>query len=551
MIASWRLARFKAIKDHMEQISFGSLTIFAGANSSGKSTVIQSILMLMQTIANRENSALLLNGALASLGEVDDLWFNGDLPGEHDEQKYFQLEATLDINAERELYLWLEFVPLNKTNVRLVRAEYALGNEDDGYELNFTLEWDGERGVHRVTGISERLNERLIDELHGQGLRDIKPLLGVPIDMFDFYPRRLLVEAQTVSQEINWSTVISDPLGVQLTDEDLRLTIAVERLQLIERAMRELNLPEMALRNERRQARLEDYREWFGNLSARQAQQLQAYLRENLDDLMRPVETWYPNAFFDQIEAVLFDLFTRRINYLSAYRISPKTLFQLGNEPDWSEVGINGHNVAVALKEHGDRQIAYWDPTERVVREGPVLTALYKWLQFFSLLDRIEAEDRGKLGTLLRVYSPGVSKELDLTSVGFGVSQILPIIVQGLMTPPNNVFIVEQPEVHLHPHVQSQLAYFFFALTRVHVQCIVETHSEYIVNQLRLLMAKGQKHLHEEIKIYFAQRYPEAGTQFEEVRLNRGGKIQNWPPGFMDESGKLAKEMLIAATERL
>jgi len=210
-------------------------------------------------------------------------------------------------------------------------------------------------------------------------------------------------------------------------------------------------------------------------------------------------------------------------------------LFSPNANSSWSEVGITGANVGYALREHGTRVIRYWHPFEHQIIEGSLTVALILWLQFFELVDRVEAEDRGKLGTMLKIYAVGMDKELDLTSVGFGTSQVLPIIVQGLLTPPNAILIVEQPEVHLHPRVQSQLADFFLGLARVGVQCIIETHSEHIINRLRLRIVEDEGvEVLNRVQIYFAERIG-SESQFRRVESNQYGAISKWPEGFFDQ----------------
>ena len=77
MITNWKVSNFKSIRTETE-VSLKPLTIFAGANSSGKSTFIQSLLLIAQTLAHKVSSrSVVLNGALTSLGQFDDLKSNG------------------------------------------------------------------------------------------------------------------------------------------------------------------------------------------------------------------------------------------------------------------------------------------------------------------------------------------------------------------------------------------------------------------------------------------------------------------------------------------
>ncbi|WP_162528596.1 AAA family ATPase [Mycolicibacterium sp. CBMA 361] len=80
--------------------------------------------------------------------------------------------------------------------------------------------------------------------------------------------------------------------------------------------------------------------------------------------------------------------------------------------------------------------------------------------------------------------------DLDLTSVGTGVSQVLPVLVMCLQAPPGSLLLIEQPELHLNPAVQQKLADFLLAIAASGRQLLVETHSDYLITRLRLRTAK-------------------------------------------------------------
>lgn len=558
MLGNWGLANFKSIKDRMDQLVLGDLTIFAGANSSGKSTVIQSILLMMQTLANRESAPLQLNGELVTLGTVEDLWHNGIVPdGSPENNLRIHMILRDPYNPDTAIDILLEFDAISTTQVILSQAYYGIGSyEQDEYPEWMTIAYRD--GGYFVAEISDALRAAIESELAARGLSEIAPLDDAQVRIHNFYPRLLLVEARTMSREFNWATALADPTTFPVeTEDDLKQPLPDEVWEVLFLSGSELGLPGLEVAPLRwlgpRQRAIKtfgDYRTWFVRLTDTQIRMLREQLERHLPGLVVNVQQWHSLPFIELIENTVSDIFTRRIRYLSANRLPPTMLFTPDIPASWSEVGITGANVAAALREHADKNVRFWDPVVHTVREATLTEALVLWLQFFQLVERIEAEDRGKLGTLLKVYATGVNKELDLTAVGFGTSQVLPIIVQGLLTPPKALFIVEQPEVHLHPHVQSQLAYFFFALTQVGVQCIIETHSEYIVNKLRLLIHEIPE-LRRQIKIYFAERSPEHGTGFQDVVLDKNGTITNWPKGFMDESASLAQEMLLAASKRV
>ena len=108
-----------------------------------------------------------------------------------------------------------------------------------------------------------------------------------------------------------------------------------------------------------------------------------------------------------------------------------------------------------------------------------------------GLAQQFKTEMTSKVGYQLGIRPEGVKQNLDLTSLGVGVSQVLPAIVMGLLAPKDSVLIFEQPEVHLHPKVQSVLGDFFLAIVQCGKQCIVETHSEHLINRIRRRIAES------------------------------------------------------------
>src|SRR5262245_26529857 len=125
MIRRWQIKNFKSIKAGMGSLEFAPITLFAGANSSGKSSLIQSILLMMQTLAMRESVTLLLNGELVSLGVVEDVWNNGILEMKG---KPIHLEYKIEIDDQTRdsgrVGLDLMFSPLEGTKVKLASANY-------------------------------------------------------------------------------------------------------------------------------------------------------------------------------------------------------------------------------------------------------------------------------------------------------------------------------------------------------------------------------------------------------------------------------------------
>jgi predicted ATPase len=135
-----------------------------------------------------------------------------------------------------------------------------------------------------------------------------------------------------------------------------------------------------------------------------------------------------------------------------------------------------------------------------------------------------------------------------IANAGFGASQLLPLIVQALVSPPGSLTIAEQPEIHLNPRLQCELGDLFVFMAKQEQRVIVETHSEHLLLRLRRLIA--QKEIsHDEIAIYFIEKTKDTST-IKEISIEKDGHIDpiKWPKGFFEES---LKESLALATQQL
>lgn len=146
--------------------------------------------------------------------------------------------------------------------------------------------------------------------------------------------------------------------------------------------------------------------------------------------------------------------------------------------------------------------------------------------------------------------------EVKLTDVGIGVSQILPALVEAFYCPPNSTVWMEQPEIHLHPQVQAELADVFIDAIGAYengkprnTQLIVESHSEHFLNRLQRRIAE-RKIQADQVAIHFANRV-EGEAVLEPLRLTSDGEIENWPENFFgDQMADVAGRMLAAIERR-
>jgi len=251
--------------------------------------------------------------------------------------------------------------------------------------------------------------------------------------------------------------------------------------------------------------------------------------------------------------------FSARVKYLGPLRDEPKALYPLAPGVDPTDVGLRGEYTAAVLDLNKGQRIRYIPtsafrgaevPAKPQVLVRTLEAAMLDWLQYLGVAENVQTKDRGKFGHELKVVLPGRTQAHDLTHVGVGVSQVLPILVMCLLAEPDTTLIFEQPELHLHPRVQTLLGDFFLSMSLLGKQCILETHSEYLINRLRFRAASSSDdEVSKKIVMYFVEK-PADTSVFRRVIVNEYGAIADWPEGFFDQSQNEAEEILKAATRK-
>ena len=182
-----------------------------------------------------------------------------------------------------------------------------------------------------------------------------------------------------------------------------------------------------------------------------------------------------------------------------------------------------------------------------------LVEAVDSWAKHLGLVEGVLIEDRAAEGIRIKVKPHGMDSSVPLTSVGVGVSQLLPVLVLCLLAEPGSVILLEQPELHLHPALQQRLADFFIAMVRSGRQLIVETHSEYMVSRLRRRIVEDpDDELLGMAKVIFAERDWETGlSSYREVELSPLGAIEEWPAGFFDQAAEEERAIIMGGVRRL
>ena len=208
------------------------------------------------------------------------------------------------------------------------------------------------------------------------------------------------------------------------------------------------------------------------------------------------------------------------LNFIGSYRIYPeRTYYQ---KPKSSrQISTSGEGYI--------DQILEWQ--EKKDEEFNQLITILKELK---ILYDVKPQKIGGGRFDLKVKVKRGSNWASLADVGFGVSQLLPIIVADLQLVDNSSLIMSQPETHLHPSIQAELGtYFVKQVNQSEKQYIVETHSEYLINRLRLCIVKGEIKP-EDVAVYYFENTVKEGSIAHRIEFTKQGQILNAPQGFFD-----------------
>lgn len=238
-------------------------------------------------------------------------------------------------------------------------------------------------------------------------------------------------------------------------------------------------------------------------------------------------------------------------SYLSAYRIEPKALYRITNEEEIErrEFGNNGEFALQYLKLYGDENIG----NEAVIIEDKLGKTLSNQTRVW--MDKISPGVSPDiiLNTQLRTsevryeFKEGKVKTNSYKSVnvGFGITYVLPLVVAILSAKKGDIVIVENPEAHIHPAGQRILGELIARAGQGGVQIIAETHSDHIINGIRLAVKNRQIPKSEVQITYF---YKDAGDHYEHKFVNPqildDGRLDIWPDGFFDEWDKALYELI-------
>lgn len=586
---------FKSI-DKEKDLEFRPLTIFTGANSSGKSTILQSILLVTQTLQSPIASrSILLNGWFKKFGNYS------DVVNKREFNKNIKIGFTLNNKSEEVIsgYYGRFHYPENISNVQ---CEFEVSSDGNDECLQPVLEYTriasgygGDKADRIITVDIEKKTERNIEEqkaiessgskfssrdfayslksnsrvrLGYYGMEDNWKILGT--SLYHFLPNYMIGYSSYKDQmkRALRECLMSGRIHYFDSEEDEKkiLPFIENRVYKVVDDIYEKKIFRDVAKYERTMilikkkitiARIIKILS-LGTLDGNEKQKYVNNIVDALDALPEQYVTERMPLYYLSGVEFIRDFFNERIKYLGPLREEPRSLYPLESNGNTFDLGLKGENTAAVFENYKTKKIKYispkyfengivgkFEPIERTLSE-----AINDWLVYLGVANKMNTNDRGKVGHELKITTDIQDMEQDLTHVGVGVSQILPILVMCFLAGMGDSIILEQPELHLHPKVQTRLADFFVSMNVLGKQCILETHSEYLINRLRYLVAKtSDEKISQDTMIYFVEK-EEGHSIYRNITINKYGVIDDWPKGFFDESEDIASMTLRAGMEK-
>jgi predicted ATPase len=224
----------------------------------------------------------------------------------------------------------------------------------------------------------------------------------------------------------------------------------------------------------------------------------------------------------------------QKIHYISADRIGPQNFYQYTNTSKFITVDKQGKYAPFILFKK--REESVYEPLCLGQDAKTVEQQTEEWLS--HILDGAKISIKGENETIGIEYNSGYKP----SNVGFGYSYILPIIISGLIAKKGEILIVENPEAHLHPKAQSKLTKFLAKVAACGVQIFIESHSEHILNALRVVSINKEFAItNSDISVLYFQ--DDEQKLVIPIPINANGSIEFWPESFFDQEEKDLSEI--------
>ncbi len=538
MLTGIGLRNFKAFGDEMQEAPLSKITLIYGPNSGGKSSIIQALLLLKQSLKNDYGYSTVR--VLEPRGEFVDLGSPQAMLHKHDAERGIGIEIKYkDTQPDTE-------VDVSETTIGLTCS----GNGDiSQVTYKIVTPEDKEALVDAVIKLPDAPKSVFAAGFDSDAV-DIK-LLGGPVennttyshyDTSSFLPMWFLMHEDELSEEaLPLAEALSERVDEFVMDGASSLVGAAELAQTLEGAQTWAGTPTWLGAGARTLARArtlvlgvahtrkEDLdTEWASELELERALKLALGIEGfNLSENQTGV-------LFRENAPIDYECHLHSVNYLGPLRSAPERLYDLSVESDSSTgtTGVQGEHSANAL--------------HRNIR---LEESVNDWFDQFEIPYNLEVIKLGEPSLAgehitIALTDKRTDTQVTLADVGYGINQILPVIIEGIASQEGAILCVEQPEIHLHPRLQANIADLMIDTIAdepgKRKQWIVETHSELLILRLQRRIREG-KIKPEDISVLYVDPNEKSveGSAIKVLRLGEDSYFKDpWPDGFFDEALK-------------
>jgi predicted ATPase len=558
------IENFKAF-GKMQRIPLKPITLLYGPNSSGKSSLIQSLLLFKQTLEESTNDEV----ALMSRGSLVDLGDYSEFIHKHDDKKEFKMSFSFN-------FMWEPEVAAICWDSRPLR-------EDEVMTLEFTFLKDkaGDVIVKSIRLFYLRNQEPLLVYNNITSSPKLSRIAGRKSSDLDCLTKSMLfLESINFNSEFikaNWNSYVQhygnnsnsdkEPLKWDFS-KDLHM---LETLPVSSREEPKSRKKILQHLDKIEQSFYDNSFENFSKIGVPPSDRIIKLAKCFPYGLVGHAHYWnyisaspliaYAGLFNRQEEYCqmvpvdfilpitnLFNQYLQKIIHIGPLREFPGRAYSFSGNAG-ADVGKSGKYMPDILFKRPD-----------------IVESVNHWFSKFEMGYELKVERFKRNLYALNLIDKKNGCEVSPTDVGFGISQLLPIIVQGILPeyiyPGYKIICIEQPEIHLHPRLQAELGSFFANCINERIplkekgsddadingnQFIIETHSEHLILRLlRLIrnttngeLEEGEKPLRpEDVAVIYAKP-TEHGTVMMELRISEDGDfIDKWPDGFFTEREK-------------